>query len=328
MPPLPRRRFLAQLAAPLCVGLLPGRAGAAQYDPLTPRDPGPVSTRDVTVSDANRRRQFPVLLYLPGGRGPAPVVLFSHGLGGSRTGSAYLGRHWAARGYVAVFVQHPGSDEAVWQDSSRLGGMMALRRAASAENLQLRVGDVKACLDFLTLANNAAGDGLYGRLDLGRVGLSGHSFGAVTTQALSGQRPGAPDPRIKAAVLFSPSPPRRGDARGAFAAVDRPWLLMTGTRDEARIVGLDVEDRLKVYPALPPGGKYELVLDGAAHSAFTDGARSGDQVPRNPAHHRVILALSTAFWDAWLRGEGPARAWLDGSGPRSLLAPADRWQRK
>jgi predicted dienelactone hydrolase len=48
--------------------------------------------------------------------GAAPVVLFSHGLGGSRTGSVFLGEHWAARGYVAVFLQHPGSDDSIWKD--------------------------------------------------------------------------------------------------------------------------------------------------------------------------------------------------------------------
>lgn len=82
-----------------------------------------------------------------------------------------------------------------------------------------------------------------------------------------------------------------------------------------------------MFPALPPGGKYELVLDGAEHSAFTDRALPGDSSPRNPNHHRVILALSTAFWDAWLRGDDAARRWLDGDGPRSLLEKGDRWRR-
>ena len=82
---------------------------------------------------------------------------------------------------------------------------------------------------------------------------------------------------------------------------------MTGTKDVAPIGGADVESRLAVFPALPPGGKYELVLDGAEHSAFTDRALPGDSAPRNPNHHRAILALSTAFWDAWLRGDAAAR---------------------
>jgi hypothetical protein len=42
----------------------------------------------------------------------------------------------------------------------------------------------------------------------------------------------------------------------------------------------------------------------------------------------VILALSTASWDAWLRGDEAARGWLDGDGPRCVLEKGDRWQRK
>lgn len=72
-------------------------------------------------------------------------------------------------------------------------------------------------------------------------------------------------------------------------------MLMTGTKDTSLIVDADVKSRLAVFTALPPGGKYELVLFGAEHSAFTDRALPGDTEPRNPKHHRVILALSTAF---------------------------------
>jgi hypothetical protein len=83
-----------------------------------------------------------------------------------------------------------------------------------------------------------------------------------------------------------------------------------------------------VYPALPPGSKYELVLDGAEHSAFTDRPLPGERGGRNPNHHRAILALSTAFWDAYLREDSAAKTWLDGDGPRSVLDAKDRWQRK
>ncbi|HEX3127433.1 MAG TPA: dienelactone hydrolase, partial [Thermoanaerobaculia bacterium] len=260
-------------------------------------------------------------------------VLFSHGLGGSREGSAFLGKHWAARGYVAVFLQHPGSDESVWQGKPPRERLAALRRAASLENFLLRVKDVPVVLDQLERWNGTKGHALAGRLDLAHIGMSGHSFGAVTTQAVSGQAVGRgnplfTDPRIKAALAFSPSTPHHGTPEQAFGSVKIPWMLMTGTEDIAPIGDADMESRLAVFPALPPGGKYELVLFEAEHSAFTDRALPGDRKPRNPNHHRAILALSTAFWDAWLRGDVAARAWLDGKGPASVLEPKDRWQRK
>ena len=44
---------------------------------------------------------------------PEPVIVFSHGLGGSRETYAAYGMHWASYGYVVIFPQHHGSDTAV-----------------------------------------------------------------------------------------------------------------------------------------------------------------------------------------------------------------------
>ncbi len=129
--------------------------------------------------------------------------------------------------------------------------------------------------------------------------------------------------------MMSPSAPRGGGGpKTAFSNVKIPWLLLTGTKDDALIVDADAESRLKVFPALPPGGKYELVLDRAEHSAFSDRALPGDSERRNPNHHRAILAVTTAFWDAYLREDVRARAWLDGEAVRGVLEAGDSWQRK
>jgi predicted dienelactone hydrolase len=308
------------------------RAAEAAYDPLAVKDEHRPAPLDLTVSDKGRLREIPIRVYLPAEAAPAPVVVFSHGLGGSRAGCAYLGTHWAARGYVAVFLQHPGSDTSVWENVPLGKRMDALRKAAGLDNFLLRVKDVPAVLEELARLNGLEGHALAKRLDLARVGMSGHSFGAVTTQAVGGQAfPGGvsfTEPRIKAALAMSPSSPRRGDPQQAFGGVKIPWLLMTGTKDVAAIGEADLASRLSVFPALPPGAKYELVLEGAEHSAFADRALPGDTERRNPNHHRAILALSTAFFDAYLRGNAEAKAWLDGKGPASVLEKADRWQKK
>lgn len=283
------------------------------------------------VHDAKRDRDIPVLFYLPSNTNPVPVVLFSHGLGGTRHGSTYLGEHWAARGYMAVFLQHPGSDDSVWKDQApgeRLGGM---QKAASFSNFMRRIEDVHAVLDQLAKWNTDPASTLAGRLDMTHVGMSGHSFGAVTTEAVSGQTlPLAgtrlTDTRIKAAIAFSPSTPAGSTAEKAFASVKIPWMLMTGTKDLAIIGNADMKSRLAVYPALRGAPKYELVLHNAEHSVFTDRPLPGDREPRNPKHHRAILALSTAFWDAWLLGSSEARQWLEGAGARSVLEAEDRYQ--
>lgn len=321
----------AHLACAVCLLMAATLVRAAGYDPLAVPAQSKTDVLDFTVCDKPRARDIPIRVYLPTNTTPAPVVLFSHGLGGSREGSAYLGKHWAARGYATVFLQHPGSDTSVWKDKPLAQRMIAIREAANSQNFFLRVKDVSAVLDQLEQWNKTTGHGLANRLNLTAVGMSGHSFGALTTQAVSGQafgeKPFLTDPRIAAALIMSPGSPRRETPQEAFGRVALPWLIMTGTKDTARI-GADMASRLAVFPALPPGHKYELVLFGAQHSAFTEHALPGDQDAPNPNHHRAILALGTAFWDAYLRKDPAAQAWLDGTGPATVLEARDTWKKK
>src|SRR5580658_1911451 len=105
-------------------------AAAPAYDPLATPPQFVAQTIDLDVHDAARNRDIPLRVYLPAEKSPAPVVLFSHGLGGSREGNQFMGDHWSARGYVAVFLQHPGSDSSVWKGQPPGQAMQALRAAA------------------------------------------------------------------------------------------------------------------------------------------------------------------------------------------------------
>ncbi len=310
---------------------IPVSAMGADYDPLAIATAKP-EKEDLTVKDAKRSREIPIRVFLPSDKKPAAVILFSHGLGGNREGYAYLGNHWASRGYVAVFMQHHGSDDAVWKDPPAGQRMAAMKKAANLENFRLRVQDVPAVLDQLERWNKSDAHVLAGRLNLARIGMAGHSFGAVTTEAVSGQHfqlvKGFTDPRIKAAAIMSPSVPRIGDPKKAFGDVKIPWLLLTGTRDESPIGDATAASRLLVFPALPPKDKYELVLDNAEHSAFSDRKLPGETHQHNPNHHRAVLAVTTAFWDAYLRNDSAATKWLEGDGVRSVLTPNDKWQKK
>ena len=325
---------IASLIALFIVATIGGvNADVPTYDPLLFSGPKKADTFDCVVEDMPRSREIPIRVYLPLEKTPAPVVLFSHGLGGSREGNPYLGEHWSARGYVVVFLQHAGSDEKVWKDVAPLQRMSKLKQAANLQNTLLRFKDVSAVIDQLERWNASSDSPLMGRMDLKHIGMSGHSFGAVTTQGVSGQRTQLgvatfTDKRIKAAIAMSPASPKGGDPKKLFGEVDIPWLLMTGTNDTALVGDATVESRQAVYPALPAGGKYELVLDGGEHEAFSDHDLPGTRSKRNPNHHRVILAISTAFWDTWLRDDTSARSWLDGAGPSSVLENKDQWQHK
>ena len=325
-------RHLVALLALICTA--PIVAIEPAYNPLDISSDWKSTTVDLVVKDAKRKRDIPIRVYLPTAKEAAPVVIFSHGLGGSCQGNPYLGHHWSARGYVAVFVQHIGSDEAVWKDIPMAQRLSALKTAANLKNTLLRFQDVPAVIDELERWHASSDHPLAGRLDLKHLGMSGHSFGAVTTQGVAGQRTARgsadfTDTRIEAAVIMSPNGPKNGgELKKIFGGVAMPWMLMTGTKDLSIVSDADVESRLSVYPALPPGNKYQLVLHEGEHEAFSDHTLSASKKARNPNHHRVILALSTAFWDAYLRDDPNAKLWLDGDGPRSTLEKDDQWDKK
>lgn len=319
---LPRRHVLGLALASL--GLPAARA----------QTPG---VFDDTWADPVRGRELPLRIRFPAPDTPVPapgraVVLFSHGLGGTRAGGAVWGEAWAAAGFVVVHLQHPGSD---------LEGLRAgLRRAASPQQLLDRLEDVRFVLDEID-RRRRSGEAAWATTRAGSVGLSGHSFGAHTTLGMAGQAwPGWPpvdEPRLAAFVTMSPALPRAGDARTAFAAIRRPLLCLTGTRDGDVIGnGSTPERRAAVFDALPPGHKAQLVLQDADHMSFAGqpletGARRLKllrQAPVTrellPRHHALIATLTTDWWRAHLLGDDAARERL--AQPAGLAA-GDLWQR-
>lgn len=302
------------------------------YDPLLVADQK-IRTEEHQLFDQKRQRQIPYLSFRPNSNGPWPLLIFSHGLGGSRHNNSYLGNHWAGRGYLTIFIQHPGSDDGVWRDKNLVNRLISFKRAANRQNFFDRIEDVRALLDHLEKRRPVEGHPLLEQIDFTRIGMSGHSFGAITTQAIAGQQFAKSkdffrDPRIKVALMMSPTPARQSkDDLISFSRVDIPWMLMTGTLDQSIIADTSPTDRLRVFQALPAGDKYQVVLFGAEHTAFSDRALKTDKQPRNPNHHRVILALSTAFWDAYLKDIPEAKSYLKQQRPKPL-AIEDQFQTK
>jgi predicted dienelactone hydrolase len=285
-----------------------------------------------TWRDTARGRDIPVLVRLPDAPGPRGTVLVSHGLGGSREGLGYLGRAFAEAGWIAIHLQHPGTDIAVWQGRAERG--MALAAAAfDVGNAVARLQDGIFAVDEALRRNALPGDPLQGRVDASRLAVAGHSYGAWTVQHLLGQRiPGGerglalPDRRLKAGIALSPVPPRGLPPRLAFGRVAAPMLHLTGTRDHSFVDGATPEDREVAFRAIAAPGQVLVVLDGASHAAFADEPAAG---PRwsDPTWHARSAALSVLFLRAMLDGDATARAVLR-AGAGGLVAPADRIETK
>ncbi len=83
---------------------------------------------------------------------------------------------------------------------------------------------------------------------------------------------------------------------------------------------------LKVFPNLSRASAWQVVFDGATHMSFGDRNLRGKSDVGN-RYHNAILALTTAFWDAHLKGDSAAKKWLDGDGAERLLAKEDVWEK-
>lgn len=299
------------------------------------------TSMDETWVDPSRQREIPVKLRWPDAAlhsGTRPMVLFSHGLGGTREGGAVWGQAWAAAGFVVLHLQHAGSDlEAVRRVASSFTDQSALRSVANPAQILARLQDVGFALDEVA-RRNAAKLGNWGLVRPNGVGLSGHSMGALTTFGMAGQRypgfEGVTERRLASFIALSPSLPAAGNASGAFEGLTRPLLSITGTRDGDIVgTGATPQRRMAVFDALPAGGKAHLVLQDADHMTFGgQTGRPAEIVPREQvsrdlqtAQHLQVVAITTDWWRATLLDDASARG--------RLLAPAglnagDVWQQK
>jgi len=315
----------------LCLGLA---AMPADHEPPArdyKKTPGPHPGAEIRCNwrDQQRSRDVPVKIYYPeDGAGPYPVIVFSHGLGGSREGYAYLGQHWAGHGYVSVHVQHPGSDESVWQGQTGRAERMK-RAAADPQNALNRPADVHFVLDRLERLQREEGP-LKGRMDLSRVGMAGHSFGAFTTMAIAGQAFITPtgrtvtadDWRVKAAIAMSPNAPRRRDTlEEVYGHIRIPILHMTGTRDDSPINDTKAPDRRVAFDHIRNADQYLVTFKGGDHMVYTGRKRIRGEENHRDARFQDLIRMSTvAFWDAYLQHDPAAKKWLNGGLDRVMAA--------
>jgi predicted dienelactone hydrolase len=315
-------------AAPVFAQSVVAKPAPAASPKAYKADPGPsvVTATLLDWHDASRNRPVPVKIYAPAtGAGPFPVIVFSHGLGGSRNGYEYLGRHWASWGYVSVHVEHLGSDTEAITKGGRL--IKNLKEAAGDKrNAVARPLDVRFVLDQLEKLNQG-GSPLAHRLDLTRVGMAGHSFGSWTTMALAGQGGNFTEPRFKAAIAMSTPVPSQKDYDRVYRDVHIPILHMTGTEDDSPVGDTKAAERRIPYDHVQGADQYLVTFQGGDHMIFS-GRFLETERPKDPLFHSLILQGTTAFWDAYLKGDPKAKAWLAGGGYAAVLGKDGKLEEK
>ena len=260
--------------------------------------------------DQSRDRVVPALLFKPAQQKKAKaLIVFSHGLGGSKERYSYLGQYWASQGYASLHVQHDGSDRKVWR-GNRLLLPFRLMDAADETEALARVQDVKFALDQI-LASDYAAD-----FDNQNIMMAGHSYGANTSMLLSGaqveqdgQLISLKDNRIKAAILIS-APPFYNDQPldQVLAQVTIPTLHITTAEDEIKVPGYysSPADRFELYYAMASSYKVLAVFSSGSHNIFSGWRRSEDTVPQQQVIKAATQALSSAFIEQVTTGDGRA----------------------
>lgn len=269
-----------------------------------------VASADITLHDASRDRDVPVRIYYPKTNQPQrfPVIIFSHGAGGSKSGYAYLGQYWAAHGYVVLHPTHYGSDTSLLKKRRPFYDLRMVKKMVQDKtNLINRPKDITFLLDCLPQLEQLVPE-LKGHVDPTQVGVGGHSFGAYTSMAVAGAKVyGAlnqptqfEDTRVSAFLALSPQGPGGWAFKDdSWDTIRRPVFIMTGTEDKGMGNDESYQWRLKAYEHLRPGHKYLAVIRGANHMDFSDTQFNGKI--RNPRVHQWIEQASLMYWDAYLK---------------------------
>ena len=198
---------------------------------------------------AKASRTLPIMLLVPDGPGPFPLVEYSHGQNGTGPQGESLLRPIAAAGYVVIAPTFPLSASPIGDIGDYVN----------------QPADVYFAIDAVIKMANERSNPLYGRVDSSHIALAGHSLGAITTVGAVYNSCCA-QPRITAAIELSGVELPFGD--GSYdVRPPIPLLLAHGAMD-AR-VPIDGSEHL-----------FASVTGPAAYLRFAAGTHGGKRSSR------------------------------------------------
>jgi predicted dienelactone hydrolase len=265
-----------------------------------------------TLHDARRNKDVEISIEYPTRGGPFPVIVWSHGYGGSNQSYEPLVSYWVSNGFVVIRPSHadkgaladlmrdtirdayqqrpddrtrrqqqrpqPQPQSAQGQPPApppfRPNPMEAIWEKEREPQWRDRAADVILVLDQLSDLTNRFPE-LREKVDATKIGVGGHSYGALTAMMVGGVGMTA-DPRVKALLLMSPPGPaaNRGLTQQSFLSLRLPVMFMTGTRDRGATETEDAAWRKQAFEFAQAGAKYLSVIEGATHTTFTGRSSS------------------------------------------------------
>jgi len=301
---------------------------------------------DQALVDPARGRRLLTRVYAPAEPGRYPAIIFSHGFSSDLGAFANTGRRWAEHGHVVLHPTHVDSlnfpDASVDPREAAITRRVIIGLATGVDAdtrrafvrlldnpfyLEQRLADVAFLLRALR-GDGSLDERVVARVDDGRLGMAGHSYGAYTTLVIAGARlerhsAAAQDPllkRFKAAIAISgQGAGRMSFSDRSFASITMPLFMITGTKDTGAAAETPAW-RQQAFRDGPPGCKYSAVLDGFGHVDFDPVA--GDSA--RGAAGETLRQMQLEFWDAFLRERAERR---DALAARAAGSPASKWHR-
>jgi predicted dienelactone hydrolase len=284
---------------------------------------GPLAVNEVAglvLHDEKHNKDVRVRIFYPVIAGKYPIIVFSHGAGGSDACCESLTRHWATYGYITMQPIHDDSvvqRHIIGDENARFP--QAVREALKNPALwESRPRDISFLLDSLAdLQKRVAG--LNAKIDISRIGVAGHSMGAYTAEAIAGALVDLPDhpgknfsdPRAKAILCLSPQGPGQfGLTAHSFSNISLPFMGVTGSLDNLGPLANRAWHQIP-FERSQPGDKYEVFIQGASHMSFvTAETTNSTRSSQAAAILGYTNSASLAFWDAYLKNDPAAKDFL------------------
>jgi predicted dienelactone hydrolase len=235
--------------------------------------------------------------------GRFPLVVFSHGNGGTRHQNTFWCDYLASHGYIVVSADHTGNARMTIIN----GKVIPMANSERMQSAQDRPKDVSFLLDKMIEWNKGMDKRFAGKIDIDHVAISGMSFGSFTSHWAADQ-----DPRFKAVVAMSGAPPTHTN-------LTIPTLRMLGSED--RTLGVAGNALIRHNHQIHQGPAFLLELKNGGHFSFTDmfkitkqfGDGIGKAKRRDTGEdfeftamemtYKIINSYSIAFLGYYLKGE-------------------------
>ena len=295
----------------LVLGLIFAAATAVSAENMAYKpNPGPypiVAMDDFELYEPVQEKVLKVRIVYPDGRGPFPVVFFSHGGGRAEYLSGYnaFTDHWASHGYVVLQPTHLDAEL-----SAKDFGKMVTEPFTGADPLtQARMDDIRYLADMLNAIEWSVQD-LRGKIDQNQMVMAGHSRGSATTMMVAGvvledPRDGTLinglDERFKAFLFlsepgnapFMPKQPWR-------QVSEKPVLVTTGTNDFGAVARREAPFRYRALKAENIGGPKRKLFITDLDQHFGGLISGKDTVGKGPDYDalNIVKGVTTAFMDA------------------------------